>query len=219
MVTKGQIKEAYNFIANDYDNYMESTNHASAQRRIINLLKEEISGKVIDVATGTGIIGISIAKQIPGSEVTATDISEKMTERALTNSRRSGVTVSFLVDDIEDSVLTDNQFDVVICCLGMLWFIDKEKALKEMVRICKKAGKIILIEEEGETLRSKRAKKSVFNKRLLFFFSKIEKLETSISLEEIEENMKRLNCGLTKKVKAGIDENHGFIGMVFEAGK
>lgn len=103
----------------------------------------------------------------------------------------------------------------------MLWFINKEKALREMVRICKKRGKIILIEEKGETVRSKRLKKmekqsSIFNKRLLWFFSKIEKLETPISLEEIVRKMNQLGCKLTKKVKARIDENHGFVGMVFE---
>lgn len=213
MVTKEEIKEAYDFIAHDYDNYMENTNHAEAQRTIIGLLQEEIRGRVIDVGTGTGIIAASIAREIPGSEVTAIDISEKMIEQA-----NIGVDVNFCVDDIEESIFPDNTFDTVVCSLGMLWFINKGKALKEMARICKDGGKIILIEEKGETLRSKiDPEKTVFNERLLWFFSRIERLETPISLGEIEEKMSNLNFKLTKTVKARIDENHGFIGMVFEA--
>lgn len=213
MTTKNQIKQAYSFIANDYDNYMENTNHANTQRKIIQLLKEEITGEVIDVATGTGLIALEVAKRIPNSRATGSDISERMIVRARINGRKAGYYPSFLVDDIEESALSDSQFDTVVCCLGMLWFVDKDKALREMVRICKERGKIILIEEEGEPLRSRRPK---LNKRLLSFFSKIEKLESPISLEEIEEKMEGLDYQLTRKVKSKIDQNHGFIGMVFE---
>ena len=76
--TKAEIKEAYNFIASDYDDFMCNTNHASAQRKIVELLQGHIGGEVIDVGTGTGIIAISIAKKTPNSTVTAIDISEKL---------------------------------------------------------------------------------------------------------------------------------------------
>jgi ubiquinone/menaquinone biosynthesis C-methylase UbiE len=119
---------------------MEKTNHAKAQREIIELLHEEIWGSVLDIGTGTGIIAASIARKIPDSEVTAIDISERMIEQGKRNTRRAGVDVNFYVDDIEGLLFPDNSFDVVICCLGMLWFIDKEEALKEMMRVCKMGG-------------------------------------------------------------------------------
>jgi len=50
---------------------------------------------------------------------------------------------------------------------------------------------------------------------LLSFFSKIEKLETPISTEDIEKKMDTLGYRMDKKVKEKIDENHGFVGMVF----
>lgn len=219
MVIKNEIKEAFDFITNDYDDYMEKTNHKNAQKKISELLQDEINGEVIDIATGTGIIAINIAKKIPNSRVTATDVSEKMIEKARENARNVGVDVNFLVGDIEKSILPDNKFDIVICCLGMPWFTNREMVLKEIVRICKKSGKIILIEEEGETARSKKPKdkNSLFNERLLQFFSKVEKLETSISPKEIEEEMDKLSYKLIKKVKTRIDENHGFVGMVFNS--
>ncbi|MBA7491898.1 methylase [subsurface metagenome] len=214
MPTKAEIREAYDSVAEDYDAYMEKTGHAEAQRKMVGLLKDDIKGNVLDVGTGTGIIALEITRKIPSSQVRVTDISEKMLQRVWANARAAGYNnLSFLVDDIEDSVLTNNQFDTVICCLGMLWFIDKDKALREMARICKDRGKIILIEEEGQPLR---ARKSAFSKRLLTFFSKIEKLETAISLEDIEEKMSGLGYGLRKRAKWPIDDNHGFVGMVFE---
>jgi ubiquinone/menaquinone biosynthesis C-methylase UbiE len=214
MVTKNEIKEAYNFIANEYDNYMEETNHARAQREIIELLKDEITGRVVDIGTGTGIIAITIAKKILDSEVTAIDISEKMIEEARKNARKAGVKIDFLIDDIEESKLPDNKFDIVICCLGMLWFINKEKALKEMARICKEKGKIILIEEEGEAVRS-RDDLQRFSQNLQTFFSQIEKLETPISIQEIKEKMRDLSFQLKREYRVPIDQDHGFVAMVF----
>jgi ubiquinone/menaquinone biosynthesis C-methylase UbiE len=214
MVTKNEIKKTYNFIATEYDNYMEETNHARAQREIIELLKDEITGEVIDIGTGTGIIAITIAKKISDLEVTATDISEKMIEEAKRNAKKVGVEVNFLIDDIEQSNLPDNKFDIVICCLGMLWFINKEKALKEMARICKENGKIILIEEEGEAVRS-REDLQRFSQNLQTFFSQIEKLETPISIQEIKEKMTDLSFQLKREYRVPIDQDHGFVAMVF----
>jgi ubiquinone/menaquinone biosynthesis C-methylase UbiE len=216
MATKNKIKEVYDFIATEYDNYMEETNHAKAQREIIELLKDEITGEAIDIGTGTGIIAITIAKKIPDSEVTAADISEKMIEEARKNARKAGVKIDFLIDDIEESNLPDNKFDIVICCLGMLWFINKEKALKEMARICKEKGKIILIEEEGEAVRS-REDLQKFSQNLQTFFSQIEKLETPISIQEIKEKMTDLSFQLKREYRAPIDQDHGFVAMVFQS--
>lgn len=219
MSTKNEIKGAFSFIASDYNGFMEATNHLKVQQKIIELLQGEIKGEVLDVATGTGAIAISVAKTA-NAAVTAVDFSEKMIEKARKNAEASCVDVNFLVGDAERLLFPDAKFDVVICCLGMLWFVKKEAALGEMARICKDKGKIILIEEEGKTTRSRSSQKtetqeSVFNERLQWFFSKIEKLETPISLAEIEKKMVNLNFKLTKKVKARIDDAHGFVGMVF----
>lgn len=213
---KEEIKQAYDFIVEDYDDYMKRTNHTNAQRRIIELLKSEIDGEVIDIGTGTGIIAITVAKKIPNSRVTGIDLSEKMIEGAKSNAEENRVSVDFLVNDAEQINFPDKKFDIVMCCLGMLWFVNKEMVLKEMMRICKNSGKIILIEEEGKTLRSTKKKSIVFNERLLKFFSKIEKLETHISLKEIIEKMHEYNWDIKKRVNARIDQNHGFVGMVFE---
>lgn len=213
MPTKSQIKEAYDSVTEDYDDYMEVTGHAQAQRKMVELLKEDIRGKVLDVGTGTGIIALEIAEKLRNCEVFASDISEKMLEQGLINREKMGLCVNFITDDMEESPLVDDQFDTVICCLGMLWFIDKDKALSEMARICKANGKIILIEEEGQPTRSR---KPAFSKRLQSFFSKIEKLETPISLKEIEEKMEGLGYQVTRIAKERIDEDHGFVAEVFE---
>jgi demethylmenaquinone methyltransferase/2-methoxy-6-polyprenyl-1,4-benzoquinol methylase len=218
MTAEKEIKEAFDFIVNDYDDYMKKTNHLNAQKKIIELLAKEINGKVLDVATGTGSIALSVAK-IPNTKVTGTDISEKMIEKAKEKEKKADVIVNFLVDNIEESAFSDKRFDTIICCLGAPWFTNGEKALKEMKRICKQDGKIILIEEEGETTRSKKEEQKgeqIFNERLRQFFSRIEKLEILTSIEEIAEKMNKIDYKLTKKVKAGIDKKHGFVGMVFK---
>ena len=160
MTVKDEIKESFDSIVNDYDSYMENTNHTNSQRKIIELLKDEIKGEIIDIGTGTGFIAISIAKIVKRSKISGIDISENMIEKAKKNAQMAGVDINFFVGDVEKSGLPDNKFDIVICCLGMLWFVDKEASLKEMIRICKNNGKIILIEEEGETTRLKKPEKN-----------------------------------------------------------
>ncbi len=218
MATKKEVRDAFDFIVDDYDNYMAKTNHLNAQKKIIALLAKEINGEVLDVATGTGSIALSIAK-ISNTKVTGADISEKMIEKAKEKGKKVNASVDFLVNDIEKSTFSDNRFDTIVCCLGILWFTDKKKALKEMKRICKKDGKIILIEEEGQTTRSKKDEQKneqIFNERLRKFFSRIEKLETPVSIKEIVKKMSKLDYKLAKKVRVEIDESHGFVGMVFK---
>ena len=57
-------------------------------------------GKIIDFGTGSGCIAIALAKNIPGTIVTGTDISPDAIAIAEENAGRNNVSVRFLVDDI-----------------------------------------------------------------------------------------------------------------------
>jgi release factor glutamine methyltransferase len=57
-------------------------------------------GNIIDFGTGSGCIAVSIASNLPGSIVTATDISREALMIAAENARLNNVKVSFVEDDI-----------------------------------------------------------------------------------------------------------------------
>jgi SAM-dependent methyltransferase len=78
--------------------------------------------RILDVATGTGLAAEAALGIVgAGGHVTATDISEQMTQRA--RERLSGATnVSIRVEDGQALGLPDDSFDAVLCSLGRCFF-------------------------------------------------------------------------------------------------
>lgn len=70
-----------------------------------------------DVGTGSGCIAVSLAKNLPGAEVFATDISEEALAVAQRNARRNGVEVALALHDMSDAEhlpFADRQFDLIV---------------------------------------------------------------------------------------------------------
>lgn len=70
--------------------------------------------KILDVGTGSGCIAISLAKNIPNSEVYAIDVSEKALATAIKNVELNNVTVAFLLKDILETEDLEQQFDIIV---------------------------------------------------------------------------------------------------------
>ncbi len=66
------------------------------------IIKENrgFSGEILDIGTGSGCIAIALAKNLPGSSVTGSDISEEAIKIAGENGRLNNVTVRFVMADI-----------------------------------------------------------------------------------------------------------------------
>jgi release factor glutamine methyltransferase len=56
--------------------------------------------RIIDIGTGSGCIAVCLGKFIPGSEVTATDISRDALKIASWNAEKNGVKIQFIKDDV-----------------------------------------------------------------------------------------------------------------------
>jgi release factor glutamine methyltransferase len=70
------------------------------------------SARVADLGTGSGCIAITLAAELPGLEVVATDVSAPALEVARDNARRLGVDVSFEECSWADSL--SGQFDLIV---------------------------------------------------------------------------------------------------------
>ena len=69
--------------------------------------------KVCDLATGSGCIGITLAKEEPNMQVVATDISREALEVASKNNQKLGTNVVFLQGDMLEPV-KDYRFDIFV---------------------------------------------------------------------------------------------------------
>ena len=68
---------------------------------------------ICDIGTGSGIIAITLAKQLPNANITATDISTDALELAKINASHHEVNVHFTVEDATEQ-RTRTSFDIIV---------------------------------------------------------------------------------------------------------
>lgn len=136
-------RRTYNRIAPVYD-FMERLAERSRYSRWRELLWSKVEGtKILEVGVGTG-------KSFPyypkGIEITAIDFSEKMLDRARKRALREKVQVHLQQMDIQNLAFADSTFDTVVASFVFCSVPDAIKGLKEVERVCKPGGKVILLE-------------------------------------------------------------------------
>jgi ubiquinone/menaquinone biosynthesis C-methylase UbiE len=110
---------------------------------IIRLLKPKGVDVVLDVASGTGEPGLTIASMLGGGVVVIADLSEGMLDVARTNASKRGIkNLEFVACDASELPFPDNSFDLISCRFGFMFFPDMLLAAKEISRVLKPGGRI-----------------------------------------------------------------------------
>lgn len=108
---------------------------------MLNSIELSSDDKVLDIASGTGEPGLTIAKQLTGGEVIGSDLSEDMLKVAARKAEADGVkNFKTLVADACDLPLEDGAFDVVTCRMGLMFVPDVDRAIGEMKRVLRVGG-------------------------------------------------------------------------------
>ena len=81
--------------------------------KAISMLKNKKSPAVLDIGTGSGCVGISIAKYLSGAEVTLLDISDTALSVAKENAEENSVGVSFIKCDILSEIPV-GKYDMIV---------------------------------------------------------------------------------------------------------
>ncbi|HUL91861.1 MAG TPA: bifunctional demethylmenaquinone methyltransferase/2-methoxy-6-polyprenyl-1,4-benzoquinol methylase UbiE [Burkholderiales bacterium] len=103
--------------------------------------------RVLDVAAGSGDLAREFAKRAgPGGEVWLTDINRAMLERGRDRLLDRGMTLPAVQCDAEALPFPSDYFDCVNVAFGLRNMTDKEKALAEMRRVLKPAGRLLVLE-------------------------------------------------------------------------
>lgn len=151
MAKKEKIKRLFDSIAPDYDrlNHILSLNIDKRwrNRAVSELIDTNLSLKVLDVACGTGDFTIEIArKAAQGSKVIGVDLSEGMMKIGREKIAAAGVQAVMEYGDCEALDYADGSFDRVSAGFGVRNFENLDKGLREMCRVLKTRGKIVILE-------------------------------------------------------------------------
>jgi ubiquinone/menaquinone biosynthesis C-methylase UbiE len=148
-MTASTLQNAYDGIAEGYDKKIWFDQHILGVRRLRRNLLSKATGKILDVACGTGL---NISFFPAGSDITAVDLSPNMLDVARANVTKLGLRVNFAVMDAEALQFPDGRFDTVVSTLSTCTFPDPVKALQEMKRVCRPNGLILLLEHGHSSL-------------------------------------------------------------------
>ena len=103
---------------------------------------------ILDVATGTGDFAIMSAQRLQPIKLLGVDISEGMMAIAAEKVEKAGLNniISFQKEDCTALSLPDNSFDALTVAYGVRNFSDLNKGLREMLRVLKEGGRLVIIE-------------------------------------------------------------------------
>ena len=103
--------------------------------------------RVLDVASGTGDLALAFAKRVgPLGKVVMSDINAQMLARGRNRLIDHGYPIESVVCDAEHLPFPDQSFDLVTVAFGLRNMTDKPAALKQMHRVLKPGGKLMVLE-------------------------------------------------------------------------
>jgi demethylmenaquinone methyltransferase/2-methoxy-6-polyprenyl-1,4-benzoquinol methylase len=151
-----QVRAMFDRIAGIYDllnQVMTAGLHHRWRRRAAALAEVRPGDRVLDVATGTGDLALALARAVaPGGEVVASDFSERMLERAREKARarnaggEAAAAIDFRWANALELPFADAEFAAATAGFGVRNFSDLDRGLREMVRVVRPGGRVVVLE-------------------------------------------------------------------------
>jgi ubiquinone/menaquinone biosynthesis C-methylase UbiE len=138
-----EIQQAYDQLAPDYDRMTFIERYLFGVDRLRRRLLDGVSGHVLDVACGSGA---NFSSFHAASHITAVDLSPGMLDIARRKAENLGLSLDLQVMDAQELDFADGSFDVVVSALSTCTFPDPVAALREMCRVVRPDGRILLLE-------------------------------------------------------------------------
>lgn len=142
MNSTDKIKKRYDRISRVYDIFEQPMEVMSLNKWRVEIAKD-LKGKVLEVGVGTGK---NILYYPDDLDITAIDFSNKMLAKARERAAKLKKQVNLIQMDAQNMEFEDNTFDMVFTTCVFCSVPDPVKGLKEIRRVCKPNGKIIMIE-------------------------------------------------------------------------
>ncbi len=145
------VKEVFDEVAPKYDlmnDVLSFGMHRAWKRHTINKANIKEGMSVLDIAGGTGDITLGLGHRVKKATYHLTDININMLKIGRQRLVEDGglEDVHFTVCDAEALPFEDNSFDLITISYGLRNVTHKDRALKEMLRVCKPEGQVLVLE-------------------------------------------------------------------------
>lgn len=145
-----RVRGVFDSVAAKYDimnDLMSAGLHRAWKAYTVMVANLQLGDKVLDIAGGTGDLGLAFSKKVGGTgEVVHTDINFAMLRTGRDRLLDAGVSLPTLVCDAEKLPFPDNHFNLVSVAFGLRNMTHKDVALREMNRVLKPGGKLLVLE-------------------------------------------------------------------------
>ncbi len=147
-----RVRGVFDSVASRYDvmnDLMSLGLHRAWKAYALQVARLQMGHQVLDVASGTGDLALAFARELQslgGGGVVATDINEAMLAQGRQRLADAGLSLPTVVADAEHLPFEDGRFDVVSVAFGLRNMTDKSTALREMARVLKPRGRLLVLE-------------------------------------------------------------------------
>lgn len=146
-----QVKRMFDSIAGTYD----QLNHTLSfgidrmwRKKGIAYLRPFAPKSILDIATGTGDLAISMQRKLNADRIIGADISEGMMDVGRQKVAEAGLSehISFEYQDCTALTYAEDSFDAVTAAFGVRNFEDIEQGIREMYRVLRPNGHVMILE-------------------------------------------------------------------------
>ena len=119
----------------------------SWRKKLVQWSEAPKNGKILDCATGTGVLAFEFQKQLgPEAQIIGVDFCKEMLEQASSSQLSKRKNIYFQIADMHQLSFENQTFDVCSCAYGLRNVENPLKALMEMARVTKNGGTVMILE-------------------------------------------------------------------------
>ncbi|NDV78416.1 bifunctional demethylmenaquinone methyltransferase/2-methoxy-6-polyprenyl-1,4-benzoquinol methylase UbiE [Dysgonomonas sp. 511] len=146
-----QVERMFDSIAENYDTLNRTMSigfDIGWRKKGLSMLSKQNPQTILDIATGTGDLAIQAYDTLKPQSILGIDISEGMMDVGRQKVEKAGLS-EFIFFDKQDCMaldLPDDSFDAAMVAFGIRNFEDLDKGLKEILRVLKPGGQLMILE-------------------------------------------------------------------------
>jgi demethylmenaquinone methyltransferase/2-methoxy-6-polyprenyl-1,4-benzoquinol methylase len=174
---KKQVEQMFDTISTNYDGLNRVISFGidvKWRKKVIKMVSATNPEAVLDIATGTGDLAISLAKT-GAKRIVGLDLSEGMLavgREKIADEKLTGK-IEMIQGDSEALPFEDNSFDAITVAFGVRNFENLDKGLSEIFRVLKKGGIFVILETSVPTKFPFKQGYNFYTKNLLPLIGKL----------------------------------------------